>query len=187
MKSLKNFKSVSIMMSLTLLLSFSFTTLMANSPAKSTPSIVEIAVSNNDFSILVEALTKAELVDALSAAGPYTVFAPTNEAFEKLFKELGVNGVADLTKDQLTPILLYHVVSGKVMASSVTSGTVPTLNKDASLNVMKSETGVVINSNSTVVATDIEASNGVVHVIDSVLLPGDSKKSTKSSGSGSCN
>lgn len=183
MKSFKKLNSAGLIMSLTLILSISFTALMANSPAKATKSIVEIAVSNDDFSILVEALSKAELVDALSAAGPYTVFAPTNEAFENLFKQLGVNGIADLTKDQLTPILLYHVVNGKVMASSVSTGSVPTLNKDASLSVMKSKKGVVINTNSTVVATDIEATNGVIHVVDAILLPADAKKTTKSSGS----
>jgi transforming growth factor-beta-induced protein len=186
MKSFKTFNTAKIIMASALLLTISLATVMANSPAKATKSIVEIAVSNPDFSILVEALSKAELVDALSGDGPFTVFAPTNEAFENLFKEIGVSSVNDLTKDQLTPILLYHVVSGKVMASSVTSGSVETLNQDASLSVKKSRKGVVINKNSTVVATDIEASNGVIHVIDVILMPTDTKK-TSNADSSSCN
>jgi len=186
MKSLKKLSTLQIMIVTAFIFTLSLSTSMANSPSKVTKSIVEIAVSNNDFSILVEALSKAELVDALSADGPYTVFAPTNEAFETLFKEIGVSGVSELTKDQLTPILLYHVVSGKVMASSVSTGMVSTLNKDASLSVMKSKKGVVINSNSTVVATDIEASNGVIHVVDAILMPADSKKTSDAKG-GSCN
>ncbi len=186
MKTSKINITARIIMSVVFLLSVSLTSAMAKSPAKAKQSIVEIAVSNDDFSILVEALTKAELVDALSSDGPFTVFAPTNEAFENLFKELGVVGVSDLTKDQLTPILLYHVVSGEVMASAVTTGDVPTLNDKASLAVKTSKKGVVINKNSKVVATDIAATNGVIHVIDAVLMPSDSKD-TADSGKGSCN
>ncbi len=78
-------------------------------------TVVDIAIANPDFSILVEAVTKAGLAGALSADGPFTVFAPTNEAFNALFKKLGVSGVKDLTAEQLTPILTYHVVAGKVM------------------------------------------------------------------------
>jgi transforming growth factor-beta-induced protein len=185
MKTIKLNKLRNMMM-LVVVLSISFTTVMAKSPAKATKSIVEIAVSNDDFSILVEALTKAELVDALSADGPFTVFAPTNDAFKNLFKELGVDGVSDLTKDQLTPILLYHVVSGNVMAASVKSGDVPTLNKDADLMVKASSEGVMINKKSNVVTTDIAATNGVIHVIDAVLVPADKSKASKSSGGG-CN
>lgn len=185
MKTLKlNTKFRNIMM-LAMVLSISFTTALAKAPSKANKSIVEIAVSNDNFSILVEALTKAELVDALSADGPFTVFAPTNEAFENLFKEIGVDGVADLTKDQLTPILLYHVVSGNVMAASVKSGDVPTLNTDAKLMVAVSKEGVVINKKSNVVTTDILASNGVIHVIDAVLVPAD--KSTAAKSGGGCN
>ena len=85
---------------------------LVNAETKGTNStIVEIAVANEDFSILVEALVKADLVEALNASGPYTVFAPTNDAFNALFASLGVNGVDELTKEQLQPILLYHVVS----------------------------------------------------------------------------
>jgi len=135
------------------------------------PTVVDFAISNPNFSILVEAVSKAGLVDALSAEGPFTVFAPTNEAFEALFAELNVSGVADLTAEALTPILLYHVVSGNVTSSMVSTGMVPTLNEDASIDIMASEAGVKINESTNVIAVDVQGTNGVIHVIDKVLLP----------------
>ena len=132
-------------------------------------TVVEIAVSNPDFSILVDAVKKAGLVDALSAEGPFTVFAPTNAAFESLFSQLGVDGVKDLSAEQLTPILTYHVVSGKVMSTDLSNTKVSTLSGDNKLKVDISD-GVKINE-SNVVAADIEGKNGVVHVIDKVLIP----------------
>ncbi len=131
-------------------------------------TVVEIAVSNPDFSILVEAVSKAGLVDALSAEGPFTVFAPTNDAFKSLFSQLGVSGVNDLTAEQLTPILTYHVVAGKVMSTDLSNTSVATLNGQKIKIDLSS--GVKIND-SKVVAADIEGKNGVIHVIDSVLLP----------------
>jgi len=133
--------------------------------------IVDIAIQNSNFSILVEAVVKAGLVDALKADGPYTVFAPTNAAFTALFTQLGVNGIADLTAEQLSPILLYHVVSGNVRAADVSSGMVPTLNPDAMIDIMVSEMGVKLNGTSNVIATDVQGTNGVIHVIDAVILP----------------
>jgi len=132
-------------------------------------TVVEIAVANPDFSILVDAVKKAGLVDALSADGPFTVFAPTNAAFESLFSQLGVDGVKDLSAEQLTPILTYHVVSGKVMSTDLSNTKVSTLSGDNKLKVDISD-GVKIND-SNVVAADIEGKNGVVHVIDKVLIP----------------
>jgi uncharacterized surface protein with fasciclin (FAS1) repeats len=132
-------------------------------------TVVEIAVGNPDFSILVEAVTKAGLAGALSAEGPFTVFAPTNAAFENLFSQLGVSGIKDLTAEQLTPILTYHVVPGKVMSTDLTNTTVGTLNSGNSLKVDLTS-GVRIND-SNVVAADIEGKNGVIHVIDKVLMP----------------
>lgn len=131
-------------------------------------SVVEIAASNPDFSILVEAVTKANLGEALSADGPFTVFAPTNDAFKSLFKELGVSGIKDLSADQLAPILKYHVVSGKVMSTDLTNTKVATLN-GKKIKVDLSD-GVKIND-SHVVKADITGSNGVIHVIDKVLIP----------------
>lgn len=151
---------------------------VAETAPKST--IVEIAVADERFSTLVEAVSKAGLVDALSAEGPYTVFAPTNEAFDKLFAELGVNGIEDLTAEQLTPILLYHVVSGEVMAADVKTGKVQTLNESAWMSIEADKSGVTIDNNSKVIIADVQGSNGVIHVIDNVLIP--ETKTTKSSG-----
>lgn len=134
-------------------------------------SVVGHAINNPNFSLLVEAVVKANLVEALSADGPFTVFAPTNDAFNKLFTTLGVTGISDLTAEALTPILLYHVVSGNVTASQVATGTVPTLKDGSNLNLMVSGMGVTLNTNVNVIATDVQGSNGVVHVIDAVLLP----------------
>lgn len=133
------------------------------------PSVVNIAIDNANFSILVQAVIKAGLVDALSAAGPFTVFAPTNDAFKALFAQLKVSGIDNLTADQLKPILMYHVVSGNVLSSALSNGSVPTLNagKNLTVNLMG---GVKIND-SEVVAANIQGSNGVVHVINKVLLP----------------
>lgn len=134
-------------------------------------SVVSHAINNPAFSTLVQAVVKAELVEALSAAGPFTVFAPTNDAFAKLFTALGVSGIADLTAEQLTPILLYHVVSGNVTASQVMTGSVPTLKAGSNIEVVANTSGVKLNGSSNVIATDVQGTNGVVHAIDAVLLP----------------
>ena len=133
-------------------------------------SIVDIAVNNPTFSILVEALTKADLVSALSADGPFTVFAPTNDAFNALFTELGVTGIADLSAEALTPILLAHVVSGNVTSGQLTSGDVQTLNTEKKISIDISN-GVKIDDNSKVILADVQGTNGVIHVIDKVILP----------------
>jgi transforming growth factor-beta-induced protein len=132
-------------------------------------TVVDIAVSNPDFSILVEAVTKADLAEALSGEGPFTVFAPNNDAFHSLFKQLGIEGVKELTKEQLTPILTYHVVPGKVMSTDLSNTSIDTLNKGKSIKVDLSD-GVRIND-SKVIAADILGKNGVIHVIDKVLMP----------------
>ena len=134
-------------------------------------NVVTHAINNPNFSILVEAVVKAGLVDALSAAGPFTVFAPTNDAFNALFATLGVSGIADLTADQLTPILLYHVVSGNVTASQVSTGSVPTLKEGSTISIVADAMGVKLNGTSNVVATDVQGTNGVIHAIDAVILP----------------
>jgi uncharacterized surface protein with fasciclin (FAS1) repeats len=131
--------------------------------------IVEIAVGSEDFTVLVAALQKAELVSALQGEGPFTVFAPTDAAFVKLLGELGITAGQLLDHPQLSEVLLYHVVSGKVMSTDLSNGmTAPTLNGE-SITVNLTD-GVKINQ-STVVTADIEATNGVIHVIDTVLVP----------------
>ncbi len=133
------------------------------------PSVVNIALDNDNFTILVAAVVKAGLVDDLSSAGPFTVFAPTNDAFEALFATLNIGGIDDLTAEQLIPILTYHVVLGNVLSSDLANGTVGTLNEGKSITIDLTS-GVMINS-SEVLAADIQGSNGVVHVIDQVLIP----------------
>jgi transforming growth factor-beta-induced protein len=130
-------------------------------------TIVDVAVSNSDFSILVEALQKAGLVDALNAEGPYTVFAPTNAAFEAA----GITSVDDLTAEQLTPILLYHVLGQRKESGDLESGSEATLNEDADIFLSVTDDGVYINGNTMVATADVQASNGVIHVIDQVLMP----------------
>lgn len=132
------------------------------------PSVVNIALQNENFSILVEAVVKAGLVDALSAKGPFTVFAPTNDAFKALFAQLGVSGIKDLTAEQLVPILTYHVVSGNVLSKSLSNGEVGTL---AGKKLMVNLTSGVKINDSQVVAADIQGANGVIHVINKVLIP----------------
>jgi uncharacterized surface protein with fasciclin (FAS1) repeats len=130
--------------------------------------IVETAVAAGSFNTLATALTEAGLVDALKGDGPFTVFAPTDEAFAKLPKGTLDNLLKD--KEQLKKVLLYHVVSG-----NVTSDAVVKLNKAETLmgnNVMiKLKDGNVMIDNSKVVKADIKTSNGVIHVIDTVLIP----------------
>lgn len=133
------------------------------------PTVVDVAIANDNFTTLVQAVVKAGLVETLSGDGSFTVFAPTNDAFEALFADLGISGIDDLTAEQLVPILTYHVVSGNVISTDLTDGDVPTLNEGSSLTVNLSS-GVMINE-SEVVAADIQAANGIVHVIDKVLIP----------------
>ena len=135
------------------------------------PTVVDLALQNSVFSLLFEAVVKADLVGALSANGPFTVFAPTNDAFNALFATLGVSGISALTKEQLTPILLAHVVSGNVQSGDLTSGSVPTLNSAKSLNVAVSSSGVTIDGTINVVKADVQGKNGVVHVINKVIVP----------------
>jgi uncharacterized surface protein with fasciclin (FAS1) repeats len=131
------------------------------------PNIVEVAVAAGSFKTLVAAVTAAGLGDTLSGPGPFTVFAPTDDAFAKL----PAGTVDGLLKDipALTKILTYHVVSGKVMAADAAKLTSAKTVEGSDLKIDASS-GVKIN-NATVTQADIEASNGVIHVIDIVLMP----------------
>ena len=141
----------------------------ADTDTKAKPTVVEIAVGNEDFSTLVAAVKAAGLAEALSGEGPFTIFAPTNEAFEKLPEGTVESLLKPENKEKLAAILKYHVVAGKVMAADVTAGEVETLNgKKATITV---KDGKVMIDKATVVKTDIVGSNGVIHVIDSVILP----------------
>jgi uncharacterized surface protein with fasciclin (FAS1) repeats len=135
---------------------------------KSSKNIVETAVSAGNFNTLATALAEAGLVDALQQEGPFTVFAPTDEAFSKLPKGTLESLLKD--KEALKKILLYHVISGKVMASDVVNlNSAATLQgNDVKINV---KDGNVMINNAKVIAADVSASNGVIHVIDTVLIP----------------
>jgi len=130
-------------------------------------NIVETAVAAGSFKTLVTAVQAAGLVDTLSGAGPFTVFAPTDEAFAKIPKETLDAVLAD--KAMLTAILTYHVVAGKVMASDVMGLTSAKTVQGGEVKI-DTANGVMIND-ARVVKADIECSNGVIHVIDSVLMP----------------
>jgi transforming growth factor-beta-induced protein len=132
------------------------------------PTVVDQAISNESFSILVQAVVKAGLAETLSGNGPFTIFAPTNAAFQALFTKLGISGIDALTADQLIPILKYHVVSGNVRSNQFSAGKVATLNGDIDITLSPAP---AINTTSKIVATDVQALNGVIHVIDEVLLP----------------
>ena len=131
-------------------------------------NIVAVAQGNPEFSTLVAAITAAGLGDALSGEGPFTVFAPTNAAFEALPAGLLEKLLLPENKEVLTKILTYHVVPAKVMAADVAAGDVTTL--EGSAFAITTEGGVKVNA-SNVTATDVAASNGVIHVIDAVLVP----------------
>lgn len=131
-------------------------------------NIVEIAAGNEDFSTLVAAVTAAGLAETLSGEGPFTVFAPTNEAFAKLPEGTVETLLKPENKDKLAAILTYHVVAGKVMAADVAAGKVATVN-GAKITIT-TEKGVMVDS-AKVVKTDIVGTNGVIHVIDSVIMP----------------
>lgn len=134
-------------------------------------TIVDIAVEDGRFNTLVAAVTAAELAETLSGEGPFTVFAPTDDAFAALPEGTLDSLLLPESKQALTDILLYHVVSGKVMAADVVGlESAPTvLGQDIAITV--SDGNVFLNDTIQVIITDIEASNGVIHVIDAVLLP----------------
>jgi uncharacterized surface protein with fasciclin (FAS1) repeats len=134
--------------------------------------IVAVASGNPDFSTLVAAVQAAGLVETLQGPGPFTVFAPTNEAFAALPAGLVDKLLLPENKDTLVKILTYHVVSGKVMAADVKPGDVPSV-EGSTIAVTVDGGTVKLNDSATVTATDVAASNGVIHVIDAVILPPD--------------
>ncbi len=129
--------------------------------------IVDTAIEAGNFNTLVEAVKAAGLVDTLKGDGPFTVFAPTDDAFAKIPAEQLNALLAD--KEQLGKVLTYHVVPGKVMASDVVSLTSATTVEGSEISIAAADS-VMVND-ARVVMTDIETSNGVIHVIDTVILP----------------
>jgi uncharacterized surface protein with fasciclin (FAS1) repeats len=132
-------------------------------------NIVEIASENTDFSTLVAAVVAAGLAETLSGDGPFTVFAPTNEAFAKLPAGTVEGLLKPENKEKLAAILTYHVVAGKVMSSDLSDGQKAATVNGQEVTITVGD-GVKVES-ATVTAADLEASNGVIHVIDSVIMP----------------
>lgn len=150
-------------------------------PPTATPApktIVDIAVADGRFSTLVTAVQAAGLVETLSGEGPFTVFAPTDDAFAKLPKETLENLLKPENKDQLVKVLTYHVVPGKVMASDVVKLSEAQTAAGEPIAI-KVEGNKVFVNDAQVILTDIEASNGVIHVIDTVILPPSMKAEAK--------
>ena len=140
----------------------------------STMTITEVVAGNREFSTLLAAVEAADLAGTLSGEGPITVFAPTNDAFAALPEGTLDSLLVPANQDQLTSILTYHGVDGEVMAADVQPGDVTTLNGESFTVSVEDGEVVLTDANggqATVVETDVPASNGVIHVIDAVLLP----------------
>jgi uncharacterized surface protein with fasciclin (FAS1) repeats/lipocalin len=155
---------------LVLIIPFALAACASQQEASSEKDIVDTAVEAGQFNTLVAAVQAADLVDTLKSDGPFTVFAPTDAAFAKLPDGTVENLLKPENKDQLVAVLTYHVVSGKIMSSDIAGkkAQVPTV--QGSELAVDATSGVMVD-NAMVVAADIEASNGVIHVIDTVVLP----------------
>lgn len=172
MKNIKDkFAVVVLSLALVFMLSIGFAdTSSADGHMKTGPDVLDVALEADGFHTLITAVIEADLVRALKGDGPFTVFAPTDEAFANLPDGVLEGLLQD--KEQLANVLLYHVVPGKVMAGDVVNldgaevGTL--LGQDIRINI---EGDKVFINDSQVITTDIEASNGVIHVIDTVLVP----------------
>ena len=140
------------------------------STAAMAKDIVDTAMSNDQFSTLVAAVKAAGLVDTLKGDGPFTVFAPTNEAFAKLPAGTVDSLLLPENKDKLVAVLTYHVVPGKVMSGDIAGKKLSAATVQGSEVDIDAMNGVKID-NASVIAADIETSNGVIHVIDTVILP----------------
>ena len=132
-------------------------------------TIVDVAVGAGEFTTLVAAVQAADLVDTLSGEGPFTVFAPTDDAFAALPPELIEALLLPENQDVLAQILTYHVVPGEVLSADIAAGDVETV--EGSTVAVDVDEGTVTVNDATVIAPDVTADNGVIHVIDTVLLP----------------
>ena len=132
--------------------------------------IVDTAIKAGSFNTLVAAVQAAELVETLKSKGPFTVFAPTDEAFSKLDKATLESLLKPENKDQLVAILTYHVVAGKVMSTDITGNMEPATVNGSTINITLDNGKVMIND-ATVISADVDTDNGVIHVIDTVLIP----------------
>lgn len=153
-----------------LIVPFALTACASNQEAATEKDIVDTAVGAGQFNTLVAAAQAADLVDTLKSKGPFTVFAPTDEAFAKLPAGTVDNLLKPENKDQLAAILTYHVVPGKIMSSDIAGKEAEVATVQGGELDVNATDGVKVND-ATVVAADVEATNGVIHVIDTVLLP----------------
>lgn len=133
--------------------------------------IVDTAVAAGSFKTLAAALGAADLVETMKGKGPFTVFAPTDEAFAKLPKETLAMLLKPENKDKLVAILTYHVVSGKVMSKTAVTLDKATALSKKDIKLAVKDKALTLNGSSKIVKADIECSNGVIHVIDTVILP----------------
>lgn len=141
-------------------------------------TIVDLAIATPDLATLVDAVVRADLVGLLSSEGPFTVFAPTNDAFAQFLADNGFSSLDDVPVDVLTTVLATHVLAGEFFAADLNNGYFNTLADGAGLSnkldiYINTDNGVVINGGPSVIAADVDASNGVVHVIDQVINPSD--------------
>lgn len=141
------------------------------SAAPSGNSVVDVAASDASFSTLVQAIEAAGLAEPLASGGPYTIFAPTNEAFEALPDGTLETLLQPENQDLLAQVLAYHVVPQEVMAADVATGEVPTVAGPSISVVVDEASGEVMVNEAMVIQTDIQADNGVIHAIDQVILP----------------
>jgi uncharacterized surface protein with fasciclin (FAS1) repeats len=151
-------------------LGFGMTATAGHHESEKSADIVDVAVSAGQFTTLATALQTAGLVETLKSEGPFTVFAPTDEAFAKLPAGTIEHLLRPENRDQLVAILTYHVVPGKVYAADVVKIDSATTVNGADIKIRVSDNGVAVDS-ANVIKTDIAASNGVIHVIDTVILP----------------
>jgi uncharacterized surface protein with fasciclin (FAS1) repeats len=156
------------MMSLTLVL---FSSCNEDETPTPDPNIVEVASANNNFSTLVTAVQTAGLVPTLSGTGPFTVFAPTNDAFNKFLTANSLTAAQLLASDGLTETLTYHVVGASVPSTAVTAGKVTTVSGDPFYVSIAPNNEIWINGNTKITSTDVAASNGIIHVLDNVITP----------------
>jgi uncharacterized surface protein with fasciclin (FAS1) repeats len=165
---MKNLRKLLAPLSIVLLSVIVFTSCKKDDPVVVAPKdITAVAIGDGNFKTLVAALTKANLVATLQGTGPFTVFAPNDAAFTKA----GITSLDALTADALKPILLYHVLAGKILAADIKTGQTEVTSGSTKLYITKNANGVYLNGNTKVSATDVAASNGVIHVLDNVLIP----------------
>ncbi len=175
---MKNLRKLIAPLSVVFIAVMAFTSCKKDDPVVVVPpkDITAVAIGDAQFSTLVAALTKADLVKTLQGAGPFTVFAPNNDAFTKA----KITSLDGLSKEALNPILLYHVLGAKVLAGGIAKGQTEVGTAGGpKMYITNNANGVFINGNTKVIKTDVDASNGVIHVLDNVLTDIPSKTIAK--------